>query len=211
MFLIYTIVYQPIMNNNAVIFQMKKRKVSFLNTILVIYFLMIVNVMIILMKNRDVKEELDDLPPLEGDEEKYYRIPSMPFSKVVKEGKGLKILAPNKLLTRLPLLLAQIKAGNNLHKLKNKIRQIMYPLYHHNKITMGVSIYDNKLVIITEIKTIRFNLTKTTDNSLKHETEFIIKSNEFLAEQRTKKETDQLLFKYNHGNDIHEHGKQQNQ
>ena len=46
------------------------------------------------------KEEIDDTPPivlLEGDE------------KEVKEGKGLKILTPNKLLAR---LLAQIKAGN---------------------------------------------------------------------------------------------------
>ena len=46
---------------------------------------------------------------LEGDEEE------------VKEGKRLKILTPNKLLTRLPLLLAQIKVGNNSDKLKNKI------------------------------------------------------------------------------------------
>ena len=38
--------------------------------------------------------------PLEGDEE-------------VKKGKGLKIPTPNKLLTRLPILLVQIKAGNN--------------------------------------------------------------------------------------------------
>ena len=52
------------------------------------------------------------MPLPEGDEEE------------VKEGKGLKILTPNKLLTRLPILLAQIKAGNNSYKLKNKIRQI---------------------------------------------------------------------------------------
>ena len=52
------------------------------------------------------------MPLPEGDEEE------------VKEGKGLKILIPNKLLTRLPILLAQIKAGNNSCKLKNKIRQI---------------------------------------------------------------------------------------
>ena len=30
------------------------------------------------------------------------------------KGKGLKILIPKKLLTRLPVLLAQIKADNNL-------------------------------------------------------------------------------------------------
>ena len=36
----------------------------------------------------------------------------------------IKALMPNKLLTRLPLLLAQIKARNNLYRLKNEIRQI---------------------------------------------------------------------------------------
>ena len=39
------------------------------------------------------------------------------------EGEGLLILTPNKLLTRLPISLAQIKAGNNPNKLKNKIRR----------------------------------------------------------------------------------------
>ena len=34
------------------------------------------------------------------------------------EGARLKILTPNKLLTRLPILLAQIKAGNNSNKFK---------------------------------------------------------------------------------------------
>ena len=49
------------------------------------------------------EEEFEDMPPLKGDEE-------------VKEGKGLKILSPYKLLTRLPILLAQMKAGNNSYK-----------------------------------------------------------------------------------------------
>ena len=70
----------------------------------------------------DDEEKLDDMPPLEGDEE-------------IKERKVLTMLTPNKLLTILPTLLAQIKAGNNLYKLKNKIRQILYILYQHNKIT----------------------------------------------------------------------------
>ena len=38
------------------------------------------------------------------------------------EGKGLKILTPNQMLSRLPITLAQLKAGNNSEKLKNKIR-----------------------------------------------------------------------------------------
>ena len=37
----------------------------------------------------------------------------------VKEGKGLKILTPNKVLIKLSIILAQIKAGNNSSKLKN--------------------------------------------------------------------------------------------
>ena len=54
-------------------------------------------------RRKNDKEEpvdLSDITPLEGDEE-------------VKERKGLKNLTPNKLLTRLPILLAQIKAGKN--------------------------------------------------------------------------------------------------
>ena len=50
----------------------------------------------------------------------------------VKEGKVLKISTPNKLLTRLPILLAQIKAVSDSYNLKNKIRQILYLLYQHN-------------------------------------------------------------------------------
>ena len=50
--------------------------------------------------------------PLEDDEE-------------VKEGKRLKILTPNKLLTAYLVLLAQIKVENNSYKLKNEIRQIL--------------------------------------------------------------------------------------
>ena len=55
---------------------------------------------------------------------------------------------------------------------------------------MGVHIYDNKLVIIAEPKTIRFSLTRKTDNSLNHETDSIAKYNEFLVKQTIKKEID---------------------
>ena len=36
-------------------------------------------------------------------------------------GQGLKILTPNQILSRLPILLAQLNAGNNSEKLKNKL------------------------------------------------------------------------------------------
>ena len=37
-----------------------------------------------------------------------------------KEGKGIKILTPNQMLSRLPISLAQLEAGNNSNKLKMK-------------------------------------------------------------------------------------------
>ena len=37
---------------------------------------------------------------------------------------GLKTLTPNQILSRLPIYLAQLKAGNNSEKLKNEIRQL---------------------------------------------------------------------------------------
>ena len=50
-------------------------------------------------------------------------------------GLGLKILTPNQMLSRLPIILAQLKAGNNSEKLKNKIRQLLYSLYRSKKLT----------------------------------------------------------------------------
>ena len=50
-------------------------------------------------------------------------------------GQGLKILTPNQMLSRLPIFLAQLKAGNNSQKLKNEIRQLLYSLYRSKKLT----------------------------------------------------------------------------
>ena len=44
-------------------------------------------------------------------------------------GKGLKILTPKQMLQRLPIALAEIKAGNNSESLLNEIKQIVYSLY----------------------------------------------------------------------------------
>ena len=50
------------------------------------------------------------------------------FNKEIQNqsGQGLKILTPNQMLSRLPISLARLKAGNNSEKLKNEIRQILY-------------------------------------------------------------------------------------
>ena len=96
------------------------------------------------------KEESEDLPPmplLEGDEEEVKLEPEETIAERVKintkkiAGKGLKVLTPSKLLTRLSILLVQIKAGNNSYELKNEIRQRLYLLHQHNKITKKV--YNN--------------------------------------------------------------------
>ena len=50
-------------------------------------------------------------------------------------GLGLKILASNQMVSRLPITLTQLKAGNNSEKLKNEIRQLLYSLYRSNKLT----------------------------------------------------------------------------
>ena len=57
------------------------------------------------------------------------------FNKQNQSGKGLKILTPNQMLSRLPISLAQLKAGNNFDKLKNEIRQLLYSLYRSKQLT----------------------------------------------------------------------------
>ena len=64
----------------------------------------------------------------------------MPLLRDEEGGKGLKILTPNKLLSRLQIL-AQIKAGNDSNKLKNEIWQTMHLLHQHDKITK--TLYNN--------------------------------------------------------------------
>ena len=68
-----------------------------------------------------------------------------------RKGEGvnerLKILTPNQMLKRLPVALAQVKAGNNSESLLNEIRQIVYSLYRSKEITKKV--YNN---IINSIK-----------------------------------------------------------
>ena len=54
-----------------------------------------------------------------------------------QEGQGLKILTPDQMLSGLPITLAQLKAGNNSEKLKNKIRKLLYSLYRSKKINQN--------------------------------------------------------------------------
>ena len=69
---------------------------------------------------------------------------------------------------------------------------------------------EDNMAIIKDPKTFhfKFNFPKDVDESLKHKNELIIKTNESLAEYEIKNKIEQLLSKYKHRNDFHEHGKQ---
>ena len=54
------------------------------------------------------------------------------------KGKTLKILTPKQMLQRLPIALAEVKAGNY-----SEIRQIVYSLYQSKQITKKV--YNNRI------------------------------------------------------------------
>ena len=82
----------------------------------------------------DLKKEVENM----GEEEKEIEQPDkilkiveeiLEFNKQNQSGKGLKILTPNQMLSRLPISLAQLNAGNNSEELENKIRQLLYSLY----------------------------------------------------------------------------------
>ena len=69
------------------------------------------------------------------------KIRSEAIYKTKQDGTGLKILTPKQMLQKLPIALAQVKAGNNSESLLNEIRQIVYSLYQSKEITKKV--YNN--------------------------------------------------------------------
>ena len=47
--------------------------------------------------------------------------------------QGVKILIPDQIVSRLPITLEQLQAGNNSEKLKNEVRQLLYSLHYSKK------------------------------------------------------------------------------
>ena len=96
---------------------------------------------------KDLKKEIEVIPKKERENEKLDKIVKIVEDILIfneqqqQSGKGLKILTPNQMLSRLPITLAQLKAGNNSEKLKNEIRQLLYPLYRSK--TMTKEMYNN--------------------------------------------------------------------
>ena len=79
------------------------------------------------------------------------------FNKQNQEGKAIKMLTENQMLSRLPISLAQLEAGNNSNKLKNEIRQLFYSLYCSKNMTRQVynnlikHIWIKNIIIVHEI------------------------------------------------------------
>ena len=84
------------------------------------------------------EKETTIMPKLESEES--------PAERRNQQGKGIKILTPNQMLSRLPISLAQLKAGNNFKKLKYEIRQLLYSLYRSKNMTKQV--YNNLIKYI---------------------------------------------------------------
>ena len=72
----------------------------------------------------------DNIPDLESEESVAQRRN--------QPARGLTILTPNQMLSRLPISLAQLKAGNNSENLKNEIGQLLYSLYRSKKLTKNI-------------------------------------------------------------------------
>ena len=64
---------------------------------------------------------------------------------------------------------------------------------------------EENMIVIRDPKTfcLNFDWPRDVHENLKHEIEFITKSNESLADNKLKNKIQQLLLKYKHGNDIH--------
>ena len=77
----------------------------------------------------DEQPDNTDMPELESEESAGQR---------KQQGQGVKILTPKLLITRLTILLAQLKAGNNSQKLENEIRQLLYSLYRSKKLSKTI-------------------------------------------------------------------------
>ena len=91
----------------------------------------------------DLEKEIKEMSQKEIEIEKPYNIVKLvkkilDINKHSQEWQGIKILIPNQMFSRLPISLAQSKAGNNFNKLKNEIRQLLHSLYRSKNMTKQV-------------------------------------------------------------------------
>ena len=100
-------------------------------------------VSVIISGLEDLKKKIREMSEEEREIEKPEKIVKivkkiLKFNKEKQKGEGLKILIPSQMFSRLPISLAQLKAGNNSEKLKNEIRQLLYSLYRSKNMSRQV-------------------------------------------------------------------------
>ena len=81
----------------------------------------------ILKTKSNEQPDTTDMPVLESEESAAKR--------KNQQGQGLKMLTPDQMLSRLPITLAQLNAGNNSEKLTDEIRKLLHSLYRSKKLT----------------------------------------------------------------------------
>ena len=103
------------------------------------------NNLVVLIKSglSNLKKEIENMSEEEKEIEKPNEIMDivenvLEFNDQTQRLQGLKVLAPDQILSRLPIILAQFKAGNNSEKLENEIRQLLYSLYGSKKLTKTI-------------------------------------------------------------------------
>ena len=94
---------------------------------------------------------------LDAFESKIFSIKSKGSGILNPNHSKLKILTPKQMLQRLPIALAQVKAGNNSENLLNEIRQIAYSLYQSKQITKKVCNKISKSINVEKMDTIFIN------------------------------------------------------
>ena len=110
-----------------------------------------------LKEQKDVLYDIETLYKARNEAIKFYDDYSLIMSEAkikATKGKGFKILTPKQMLQRLPIVLAQVKAGNNSESLLNETRKLVYSLHQSKKITKKSikqhnQIYSMKLHSIT--------------------------------------------------------------
>ena len=96
---------------------------------------------------KPIDEGADEQPNKEADEQPdTTEMSDLESEKSVKQKRNkkefkLKILTPDQMFNRLPISLAQLKAGNNSEKITNKITKLLYSLYRSKTLTK--TIYNN--------------------------------------------------------------------
>ena len=80
-------------------------------------------------KKSDEQPDATDMPKLEEESATKRRN---------QQRQDLKILTPDQMLSRSPIILAQLKAGNNSQKIISGIRQLLYSLYRSIKLTKTI-------------------------------------------------------------------------